>query len=327
MSVLLEVNGLKKQFGTNGMFGRRSVVTALDDVSFSVSVGESLGIVGESGSGKTTLARCLLRLIIPESGTIKFEGTDIVSMSDTELRPLRMNMQMIFQDPYSSLNPRMTAGAIIEEPLIVHRIGTKTERAAKVSSLLNMVGLEPALKDRYPHEFSGGQRQRIGIARALALQPRLIVADEPVSALDVSIQAQIINLLKDLQEKLQFTFIFIAHDLSIVQHFCNRIAVMYMGRFVEIADSLELFRYPLHPYTRLLLDSIPAAGPAAKRLCGQSNPAQHTSANEASLGCNFHPRCAIAVDNCKQVQPQLRELRTNHWVACDVIKNDDCQVS
>jgi len=317
---LLEVRNLTKHYPVRrSMFSRVSgTLKAVDDVSFSVEAGQTFGLVGESGCGKTTLARCVLRLIEPTSGEIRFSGQNILQLSPGELRQIRRRMQMIFQDPYGSLNPRMKASTILEEPLVIHKIGDKRQRADQVTDLMNMVGLDPAYRKRYPHEFSGGQRQRIGIARALALRPELIVADEPVSALDVSVQAQIINLLKELQEKLRLTFVFIAHDLSVVQHFSDRIAVMYLGKIVEVASSLELFRQPLHPYTLVLLRSVPVPQPSVKPkkepLKGEVPSALHHP-----RGCSFHPRCPIAVDRCKIETPLLREIATDHWVACHLV--------
>lgn len=277
--------------------------------------GETLGLVGESGCGKTTTGRCILRLIEPSSGEIRFDGQNLLTMDRSSVRGIRRNMQMIFQDPYASLNPRMTVSGIVEEPLIIHRMGDRKARIERVHELLRMVGLDPAYSKRYPHEFSGGQRQRIGIARALALNPRLIVADEPVSALDVSVQAQIINLLKDLQSKLKLTFLFIAHDLSVVRYFSNRIGVMYLGKLVEISPSYELFQMPLHPYTKVLLASIPIPDPEARKKMETLKGDIPTPLNPPS-GCRFHPRCPIAVDRCKTEEPALRELRPGHYAAC-----------
>lgn len=317
---LLEIRNLVKHYPVKrGVFSRSSgTLKAVDDVSFSVEPGETFGLVGESGCGKTTLARCILRLIEPTSGEILFSGQNILHFHNKEMRLMRRQMQMIFQDPYGSLNPRMKAATIIEEPLVIHNIGDKNQRAEEVVELMKMVGLDPAYRKRYPHEFSGGQRQRIGIARALALRPQLIVADEPVSALDVSVQGQIINLLKQLQEKLKLTFVFIAHDLSIVQHFSDRIAVMYLGKIVELASSLVLFQQPLHPYTRVLLNSVPVPEP---RLRKKKEPLQGEvpSAVETPPGCSFHPRCPIAVDRCKIDVPPLREIAPGHWAACHLV--------
>ncbi len=262
---LLEVRRLVKEFSrSRGFLGRTSLVRAVDDVSFSVEPGETFGLVGESGSGKTTTGRCILRLIEPTSGEVRFQDRDVLALSRADLRKARRDMQIVFQDPYSSLNPRMRARTIVEEPLVIHKLGTKAERRGRVAELFRLVGLDPAHLERYPHEFSGGQRQRIGLARALALNPSLIVADEPVSALDVSVQAQVINLLMDLQERLKLTYLFIAHDLRLVEHICTRVAVMYRGRILEMGRTDALFRNPAHPYTRALLSAIPIPDPDAR---------------------------------------------------------------
>ena len=259
---LLTVRNLVKEFSrSRGWWGRPSVVRAVDSVSFSIEPGETFGLVGESGSGKTTTGRCILRLVEPTSGEVRFQDRDVLALSREELRRTRRDMQIVFQDPYSSLNPRMRARTIVEEPLVIHKLGTKTERRERVAELFRLVGLDPAHLDRYPHEFSGGQRQRIGLARALALNPSLIVADEPVSALDVSVQAQVINLLIDLQERLKLTYLFIAHDLRLVEHICDRVAVMYRGRILEMGHTAALFRSPAHAYTRALLSAIPVPDP------------------------------------------------------------------
>ena len=263
---ILEVRHLVKEFGRRGTLLRRgSIVRAVDDVSFSIDEGETFGLVGESGSGKTTTGRCILRLIEPTSGEVRFKGEDVLAFSSSRLRQARRDMQIVFQDPYSSLNPRMRAGSIVEEPLIIHRMGSKAERRARVSELFELVGLDPGQAARYPHQFSGGQRQRIGLARALALNPSLVIADEPVSALDVSIQAQVINLLMDLQQRLKLTYLFIAHDLRLVRHICDRVAVMYLGKIVEMGPTERLFDAPAHPYTRALLSAIPVPDPKAAR--------------------------------------------------------------
>jgi oligopeptide transport system ATP-binding protein len=263
---LLEVRRLVKEFGRSGGLVRRStVVRAVDDVSFAIDEGETFGLVGESGSGKTTTGRCILRLVEPTSGEVRFRGEDVLSFSRSRMRLARRDMQIVFQDPYSSLNPRMRAGAIVEEPLVIHRRGSKAERIARVSELFELVGLDPAQTTRYPHQFSGGQRQRIGLARALALDPSLVIADEPVSALDVSVQAQVINLLMDLQQRLKLTYLFIAHDLRLVRHICSRVAVMYLGKIVEMGPTERLFEAPAHPYTRALLSAIPVPDPKAER--------------------------------------------------------------
>jgi peptide/nickel transport system ATP-binding protein/oligopeptide transport system ATP-binding protein len=263
---LLEVRNLVKEFSrSRGLFAAASVVRAVDDVSFTIDQGETFGLVGESGSGKTTTGRCILRLIEPTSGEVRFRDEDVLSFSKSRMRQARRDMQIVFQDPYSSLNPRMRVGDIVEEPLIIHRTGTRAERRARVAELFDLVGLDSSQLSRYPHQFSGGQRQRIGLARALALNPSLVIADEPVSALDVSVQAQVINLLMDLQERLQLTYLFIAHDLRLVRHICSRVAVMYLGKIVEVGATDALFAAPAHPYTRALLSAIPVPDPAAAR--------------------------------------------------------------
>jgi peptide/nickel transport system ATP-binding protein len=272
--MLVEVRRLTKHFVRGGaILAARSVVRAVDDVSFSIAEGETFGLVGESGSGKSTTGRCLLRLIEPTSGEVIFRGENVLAFDRRRMRAARRDMQMVFQDPYSSLNPRMRAGAIVEEPLIIHRIGKRAERREKVAELFRLVGLDPALRERYPHEFSGGQRQRIGLARALALNPSFVIADEPVSALDVSIQAQVVNLLVDLQTRLGLTYLFIAHDLRLVRHVCNRVAVMYMGRIVEMGVTERLFAQPQHPYTKALLSAVPATDPDAPRSRIELDPA------------------------------------------------------
>jgi oligopeptide transport system ATP-binding protein len=261
---LLEVRNLVKEFSRRqGLLQKSSVVRAVDRVSFTIEEGETFGLVGESGSGKTTTGRCILRLIEPSSGEVRFRGDDVLGFSRTRMRQARRDMQIVFQDPYSSLNPRMRVGAIVEEPLIIHKTGEKTQRRARVAELFELVGLDPSHLSRYPHQFSGGQRQRIGLARALALNPSLIIADEPVSALDVSVQAQVINLLMDLQERLKLTYLFIAHDLRLVRHICSRVAVMYLGKIVETGPTERLFEAPTHPYTRALLSAIPMPDPNA----------------------------------------------------------------
>ena len=263
---LLEVTNLTKEFSRRGvLFGRGSVVRAVDGVTFSIDEGETFGLVGESGSGKTTTGRCILRLIEPTSGSVRFKGEDVLRFSRARMRQARRDMQIVFQDPYSSLNPRMRVGDIVEEPLIIHKMGAKAERRARVAELFELVGLDATQITRYPHQFSGGQRQRIGLARALALNPSLIIADEPVSALDVSVQAQVVNLLMDLQERLKLTYLFIAHDLRLVRHICSRVAVMYLGKLVETGPTESLFAAPAHPYTRALLSAIPVPDPAARR--------------------------------------------------------------
>ena len=266
MPPLVEVSHLVKQFTRDaGLFRKATPVAAVDDVSFTVEEGETFGLVGESGSGKTTTGRCILRLTEPTSGKVRFKGEDVLAFSPSRLRAARREMQIVFQDPYSSLNPRMRVGSIVEEPLIIHKIGNRQERAARVAELFDLVGLDPSQLARYPHQFSGGQRQRLGLARALALNPSLIIADEPVSALDVSVQAQVINLLMDLQQRLKLTYLFIAHDLRLVRHICSRVAVMYLGRIVEMGETGSIFAAPAHPYTQALLSAIPVPDPKAAR--------------------------------------------------------------
>ncbi|MCH2499880.1 MAG: ATP-binding cassette domain-containing protein [Dehalococcoidia bacterium] len=304
----------------SGFLSRKPVgyVKAVDDVSFTVKRGETLGLVGESGCGKTTTGRCILQLYKPTAGQVIFDGQDLTSMNTKTMRGMRREMQVIFQDPYSSLNPRMTAGNIIGEPLIVHGlVANKTEYRDKVADLLTNVGLNPYMADRFPHEFSGGQRQRIGVARALSVSPKFIVADEPVSALDVSIQAQIINLLEDLQEQFNLTYLFIAHDLSVVRHISDRVGVMYLGHLVEMAERNEIYRNPIHPYTKALLSAVPIPDPV---LDAQRERVLLTGEVPSPLnppsGCVFHPRCPVANDTCSQILPELREVETNHYSAC-----------
>jgi oligopeptide/dipeptide ABC transporter ATP-binding protein len=291
-------------------------IKAVDDVSFTIKKNETLGLVGESGCGKTTIGRCILRLYKPTSGKIIFSGTDISGMKENRLRPFRSRMGSIFQDPYGSLNPRQTARTIVGMPLIIHGMKTK-DYNDRIENLFKLVGLDPTMMTRVPHEFSGGQRQRLGIARALACQPELIICDEPVSALDVSIQAQIINLLEKLQEELGLTYLFIAHDLSVVQHISNRVAVMYLGRIIEIADSKELYKNPLHPYTKALLSAVPVPNPVIERertriiLKGEV-----PSAANPPQGCHFHPRCNIATADCQIERPRLKDTGNGHMVAC-----------
>ena len=304
---VLEVENLARHFERNsGLFGGAGgVVRAVDGVSFRLDRGETLALVGESGCGKSTTARLALRLIEPSEGIIRFEGQDITNLGGAALRRLRRRMQIVFQDPFASLNPRMRVGEILEEPLILHRIGNAAARNARVAELLSLVGLAPLHAGRYPHEFSGGQRQRIGIARALAVEPSLIVLDEPVSALDVSIQAQVVNLLKDLQARLGLSYLFIAHDLAVVKHMADRVAVMYLGRIVEIADKAALFAAPRHPYTRLLLSAIPRPDPQRQR---EAVPAGELPSPLAPpSGCHFHPRCPFASEICRNQAPVLKQ--------------------
>lgn len=328
--VLVRVRGLKKHFPiTSGIIFQRQVgaVKAVDDVGFDIYKGETLGLVGESGCGKSTTGRTVLQLYKPTEGSVQLKDTDengkevfkeLTTMKGEELRKMRRRMQMIFQDPYASLNPRMSVGRIVSEPLRIHNIMGKKEQEEFVESLLEKVGLNPYYVNRYPHEFSGGQRQRIGIARALALQPSFIVADEPISALDVSIQAQVVNLLEDLQEELNLTYLFIAHDLSMVRHICDRVAVMYLGKIVELAPSDELYENPLHPYTQALLSAVPVPDPRIEKkrqriiLTGDvpspANPPR---------GCNFNTRCPVRFDLCyREPDPELIEYSPGHWVAC-----------
>ena len=318
---LLEVRNLKMHFTVAGgifSLNKAARIKAVDDLSFTIARGEALGLVGESGCGKTTTGRCILRLEKPTSGEIIFEGQNLCNLDRDALNEKRERMQVIFQDPFSSLNPRMKVGSIIGEPMKVHGIYPKRkERDQRVAELLSVCGLNPKFMDRYPHEMSGGQRQRVGIARALSLNPHFIICDEAVSALDVSIQAQVINLLEDLRDQFNLSYLFIAHDLSVVRHLCHRVAVMYLGRLVEIANSDELFANPLHPYTRALLEAVPIPDPDIEKLRARNvMKGEIPSPINPPGGCVFNPRCPLAVDSCRQEVPQLRELKPGHWVAC-----------
>ncbi len=317
---LVQVNGLKKYFPiTQGILIQREVgaVKAVDDVSFEIRRGETLGLVGESGCGKTTTGRTLIHLYQPSAGQVIFDGESLSQKKAGDLRALRRRMQMIFQDPYASLNPRWTISRIIGEPLMVHKIAQGKAMLERVEHLLDLVQLNANYMNRYPHEFSGGQRQRIGVARALASEPEFIVCDEPISALDVSIQAQIVNLLEDLQDQFGLTYLFIAHDLSMVRHICDRVAVMYLGVIVELASRDELYDQPLHPYATALLSAVPIPDPGAtrarRRIILEGDP---PSPANPPAGCRFHPRCPIAKEHCSQVAPAWREARPGHWVAC-----------
>jgi peptide/nickel transport system ATP-binding protein/oligopeptide transport system ATP-binding protein len=314
---LVEVKNLVKYFPVRGGLLQRVVawVQAVDDISFSIKEGETLGLVGESGCGKTTVGRTLLRLVPATGGAVLYDGQDVLKANARELKALRRNMQIIFQDPFSSLDPRMPVGESIAEGLLVHGMGSRRERFEIVINTLRKVGLEDYHARRYPHEFSGGQRQRIGIARALALRPKFIICDEPVSALDVSIQAQVLNILRELQGEFGLTYLFIAHNLSVVEHISDRVAVMYLGKMVELTDRDELYRNPLHPYTQALMSAIPVPDPTLKRerivLKGDvPSPLRPPS------GCRFHPRCPVALEHCSKEEPQFKEVSPGHWVAC-----------
>jgi peptide/nickel transport system ATP-binding protein len=314
---LLEVNNLKIHFPVHGGVLKRKVgnVLAVDGVSFNIRCGETLGLVGESGCGKTTVGRGIIRLYKPTAGDVMFKGQKISHLPKKEIRRVRRDMQMIFQDPFESLNSRHTIGNILEEPFVIHKDYSPEERKDRVKALLDQVGMQPGSINRFPHEFSGGQRQRIGIARAIALNPELVICDEPVSALDVSIQSQILNLLLDLQQKLNLSYLFIAHDLAVVKHISDRIAVMYLGKIVETADADDLYETPLHPYTRALISAIPVPDPLAKKtrtiLTGEVPSPRHPP-----KGCRFHTRCPIVIDRCRHEEPMLGQLGEGHLVAC-----------
>ncbi len=309
---LVQIKNLVKHFPVENS---DDVVKAVDGVSFDILAGETLGLVGESGCGKSTVGRCILRLIEPTSGEVLFEGKNVLSLNKNELRPLRREMQIIFQDPYASLNPRLSILSIISEPLVIHGIGNKSEQKDRVAELLKKVGLDPDYMYRYPHEFSGGQRQRLGVARALALNPKLIIADEPVSALDVSVQAQVVNLLQDLQAEFGLTYLFISHGLAVVEHISQRVAVMYLGKIVEIATAQELYENPQHPYTKALLSAIPIPDPKVKRDRIILKGDVPTPINPPS-GCRFRTRCPIASEECAKIEPEMKETSDGHFAAC-----------
>ena len=317
MASLIEVTELKKHFPIRKGVLQRTVgnVHAVDGVSFAIEEGETLGLVGESGCGKTTVGRTVLRLVEPTSGSIKVRGQEIGGLTKTEMRPLRRQMQIVFQDPFSSLNPRIRVKDIVGEPLKVHGVGNASEREDRVAALFKRVGLRAEQMSNYPHQFSGGQRQRVSIARALALDPHFIVADEPVSALDVSIQAQVINLLMDLQSEMKLSYLFVSHNLAVVEHISHRVAVMYLGRIVEYADKVSLFANPQHPYTEALLAAVPLPDPALQRTKNRVTGDVPSPINPPS-GCHFHPRCPIATDRCKVEKPMLREIAPGHQAAC-----------
>ncbi|MDN2566516.1 ATP-binding cassette domain-containing protein [Aquibium sp. A9E412] len=317
MTFVLEAKGLSKRFAvTTGMGGHKATVTAVDDVSFAIAPGETLGLVGESGCGKSTVGKMIVRLLEPDTGEVRFEGRDIAHATHGELRPLRRRFQMVFQDPYGSLDPRQRAGDIVTEPLVVHGIGDAAERRRRVAELFERVGLRPDQMANVPSQFSGGQRQRLAIARALALDPALIVADEPVSALDVSIQAQVINLMAEIKAERGLAYLFIAHDLGVVQHISDRVAVMYLGRLVEIADKETLFSGPVHPYTRALLEAVPVPDPARRLAPRDTLKGEVPTPLAPPSGCAFHPRCPLASERCTRERPLLRRHPSGAEVAC-----------
>ena len=317
----IEVKNLKKYFGGGGLIKKKPLIKAVDDVSFSITKGETFGLVGESGCGKSTVARTMIRLYTPTSGSVIFDGTDIANLGEKELKPFRRRMQMIFQDPYASLDPRMTVQNIVAEPLTTQDTYPRAEHKDRVAECLRMVGLEPEHMAKYPHEFSGGQRQRIGIARALITQPDFIICDEPISALDVSIQAQVVNMLQSLQEQLGLTYCFIAHDLAMVKYISKRMGVMYLGKLVEVSPSEELYREPLHPYTIGLMRAIPVADPRLAKMKQEvSIEGEIPSPFNPPSGCRFSTRCRHVMEICREVSPELKEVTPNHFVACHLFE-------
>lgn len=323
-NVLISVRNLVKHYPLRGGVFSRQVgkVKAVDNVSFQVSRGETIGLVGESGCGKSTLARTMIRLEEPTSGSVYFRGKNLTSLSRKEFFPIRREIQMIFQDPYSSLNPRMTVGELIMDPLTVHRIGNRRMRSAKVDDLLVRVGLSPDMKSRYPHEFSGGQRQRVGVARALTLEPKLVIADEPVSALDVSVRSQVLNLLVELKKEFDLTYIFISHDLSVVEYISDTLAIMYLGKIMEIGPSMDIYRNPRHPYTRVLLEAIPVPDPSRKKKKSMVK-GEPPSAVNPPPGCSFHPRCPFSIEECSKVIPHLEDTGSERLHLCACIRKDE----
>lgn len=313
---LLEVTNLKQHFTSKkGVLAEKTIIKAVDGVSLSIEEGQTLGVVGESGCGKSSLGRSILGLVQPTEGSIKFKGDEVTEMSSKQMKELRKEMQVVFQDPYASLNPRNTIRQILEAPMIIHKIGNKKERKERIESLVTKIGIRKEQLNNYPHEFSGGQRQRIGIARALTLNPKLIIADEPVSALDVSVQSQVLNLMVDLQQEMNLSYMFISHDLSVVQHISDKVAVMYLGRIVEIVNVDELYSNPLHPYTQALLSAVPIADPLQKRNRIVLQGDLPSPANPPS-GCPFHTRCPMAVKECAEIVPNLEEKSPGHFAAC-----------